>query len=102
MKVVDHAGNSIKAGRLLRWQPSPQMGPIDLYVKVKDVVPPTEEMPGKLTLELNFGIQPKTKKDQAVVQFRDFVTVFDPEEELRTEAALAKVEEGKDGVLAIG
>lgn len=90
IRVVDHAGNPIKVGRLLRWQPSPASGPLDLYVKVKDVVAPDDKMPGKVVLELSFGIAPNPKKD-AVCQFRDFVTVLDPEDELRAEAVVEKV-----------
>lgn len=93
MKVVDHAGNSIVSGRLLRWQPSPQGGPGDYYVKVADVVKPTQDEPGKVVITLTFGIQKLTKKDDmdhGAVRFADFVTVLDPEDELRTEAVLAK------------
>ncbi len=98
MKVVDHAGNSIKTGRLLRWQPS-QMP--DLYVKVKDVVPPTKDAPGKVEFTVIFGIAP-TAKEQGAVQFKDFITVFDPEDELRAEAVVAKAaEEAPNGVQSI-
>ena len=90
MKVIDHAGNSIKPGRLLRWQHSPQSGPSDFYVKVIDVVAPGADMPGKLVFEVTFGIPPQKGKDAKVVQFRDFITVFDPEEELRAEVAVEK------------
>ena len=86
MKIVDHAGNSIKVGRLLRWQPKDQL---DLYVKVVDVVSPTKDMPGHVTFTANFSIQP-TAKEQGAIQFKDFVTVFDPEDELRAEMVLAK------------
>lgn len=89
MKVIDHAGNSLVKGRLLRWQPS-QMP--DLYVKVTDVVSPTKEMPGKVEFTVTFGIAPQNK-EQGAVQFKDFVTVFDPEDELRAEAVLAKATE---------
>lgn len=87
MKVIDHAGNSIKAGRLLRWIPT---GQPDLYVKVTDVVAPTKDMPGKVVFTVQFGIAPQAK-DQGAVQFKDFVTVFDPEDELRAEMVVAKV-----------
>lgn len=90
MKVVDHAGNSIVKGRLLRWQHNQQSGPVDFYVKVLDVVAPSADMPGKVEIALTFGVPPQNKKGADVVQFRDFITVQDPEEELRTEAALAR------------
>lgn len=90
MKVIDHAGNSLKAGRLLRWQPS-QLP--DLYVKVKDIVPPTKDMPGKVEFTVTFGIAPQ-KGEQGAVQFKDFITVFDPEDELKAEAVVEKVAEG--------
>lgn len=91
MKIVDHAGNSLKAGRLLRWQHNAtQSGPVDYYVKVVDVVAPTKDMPGKVEFTVTFGIPPQAK-EQGVIQFKDFVTVFDPEEEIRAEATLARV-----------
>lgn len=90
MRVIDHAGNSIVKGRLLRWQPNQQ--PVDYYVKVVDVVPPTKEAPGRMELAVTFGIAPQAK--DGAIQFKDFVTVFDPEDELRAEAVLAKVTDG--------
>jgi hypothetical protein len=93
MKVIDHAGNSIKVGRLLRWQPSQRNGPGDYYVKVIDIVNPTMDEPGKVVFALTFGIKQLSKKEESehvAIGFPDFVTVFDPEEELRAEAALAK------------
>ena len=100
MKIVDHCGNSIKAGRLLRWQPSPQGGPGDYYIRVKDVVNPTKEAPGQVVIELMFGIKPIAKESpDSVVRFADFVTVFDPEDELKAEAAVAHaLEEDKNGI----
>lgn len=91
MKVIDHAGNSIKVGRLLRWQPNPSSGPLDLYVTVKDVEPPTAGTPGRMVIELIFGIAPAGKSDSKVVQFKDFVTVMDPKDELKAEIVLTKV-----------
>lgn len=89
VKVIDHAGNSIKPGRMLRWIVPNGQG-VDCYVKVKDVVPPTEQAPGKIVVELVFGIQhiDRTVKGKDAIRFNDLVTVFDPEEELRAEAAL--------------
>lgn len=104
MRVIDHAGNSLKIGRLLRWQPSPQGGPGDYYVKVTDVVQPTLLEPGKVVLAITFGIKPPAKKDDmenGAVRFADLITVFDPEEELKAEAAVAKAKEASDGVLSI-
>lgn len=98
MKVIDHAGNSIKVGRLLRWQHRPDSsGPLDFYVKVVDVAAPTTETPGKLEFTVIIGIPPQTKKDAQVVQFRDFITVFDPEEEVKAEAVMDKVVEMAKG-----
>lgn len=91
MKVVDHAGNSIKVGRLLRWIPTIQP---DLYVKIVDVVAPTKDEAGKVVFTVHFGIAPQPK-EQGAVQFKDFVTVYDPEEELKAEAVLAKAEGDK-------
>lgn len=90
--MIDHAGNSIKVGRTLRWMVPNGQG-VDAYVKVKDVVPPTEFGPGKVVVELVFGIQKiggTGTKGKDAIQFSDLVTVFDPEEEMRTEAALAR------------
>ncbi|SRR5229473_127658 len=95
MKIVDHAGNSIVKGRLMRWQPSPQGGHGDYYVKVIDVVHPTQHDPGKVIVTVMFGVAPlgKTKLDEAVVRFGDFVTVFDPEDELKAELAVKRATE---------
>lgn len=91
MKIVDHAGNEIKVGRLLRWQHNiQQAGPVDFYVKVKDVVAPTDKAPGRLVIELTLGVSPQVGKADGAVQFRDFVTVLDPEEDARAEAVLDK------------
>jgi hypothetical protein len=87
VKVIDHAGNVLKPGRLLRWQPT---GQVDLYVKVKDVVAPTKTVPGRVEFVVTFGIAPQTKEEGAI-QFKDFITVMDPEDELRAEAVLDKV-----------
>jgi len=97
VKVIDHAGNSLKPGRLLRWIPTSQ---VDLYVKVKDVVPPTKDIPGKVMFEVTFGIAPQPKEGGAV-QFKDFVTVFDPEDELKAEAILAKTDPATKAVLSM-
>jgi hypothetical protein len=93
MRIVDHAGNSIRPGRLLRWQTK---GTIDCYVKVKDVVLPTLTaagvigQPGRVVVEVIFGIPPldKQPKENAAVQLSDLVTVFDPEDELRAQAVM--------------
>jgi hypothetical protein len=100
MKVIDHVGNSLIKGRLLRWQ-RVDPTPLDMYVKVLDVVPPTKDMPGNVTLSLTFGIAPISKKDneRGAVQFKEFTTVFDPEDELRTEVALAKAMKEDYGIL---
>lgn len=98
MRIVDHAGNSIKPGRLLRWQ-VPQGQGVDCYVKVKDVVYPTltehgvPGKPGKVVVEVMFGIPPldKQPKEGAAVQFHDLVTVFDPEDELKAQTVVDSV-----------
>jgi hypothetical protein len=91
MKLIDHAGNSIVPGRMLRWQhDSTHSGPLDFYVKVRDTVAPSVDMPGRLVFEVTIGVPPQKKQDGAI-QFKDFVTVYDPEDELRAQAVLAKV-----------
>jgi hypothetical protein len=89
VKVIDHAGNVLKPGRLLRWQPSPQSGSVDLYVKVRDVVAPTKTAPGRVEFVVTFAIAPQAKEEGAI-QFKDFITVMDPEDELRAETVLDK------------
>lgn len=90
MKIVDHIGNEIKKGRLLRWQHNvEQAGPLDFYVKVIDTVAPTKLTPGSVSFAVTIGIAQQTREDGAI-KFQDFITVQDPEEELRADAALAK------------
>lgn len=86
MKVIDGIGNSLKKGMLLLWKPH------DIYVKVLDVAAPSLGIPGKVVISVEFGIAPIEKgKDieTGAVNFKDFITVQDPEEELRTERALS-------------
>lgn len=97
MKIVDHCGNSLVKGRLLRWQPKDTP---DLYVKVIDVVPPTKGTPGRVEFVVTFGIQP-TDREQGAIQFKDFVTVYDPEDELRAEAAMAEALKRLPGPVAV-
>jgi hypothetical protein len=102
IKIVDHAGNIIKKGRLVRWQPSPALGPLDLYVRVLDVVEPTSDENGRFVFEVTMGIE-KQKRTDGAIQFKDVVTVLDPEEELRTAKVLADaVERTKNGLQLVG
>jgi hypothetical protein len=87
VRVVDHAGNVLKPGRLLRWQPS---GQVDLYVKVKEVVGPTKTAEGRVEVVLTMAIAPQSREEGAI-QFKDFITVMDPEDELRAEKVLDEV-----------
>jgi hypothetical protein len=91
MKVIDAIGNSLVKGRLLLWKPH------DIYVKVMDVVSPSIGIPGKVVISVEFGIAPIEKgKDveNGAVNFKDFITVNDPEEEIRTTRVLEGVSHG--------